>query len=469
MSSLPSVCVIGAGPSGISVCKALKDKEISFDCYEAGSEVGGNWRFNNDNKMSNIYSLHTSTHKDKMEYNDYLMPPTYTDYPRHQKISEYFINYVNHFGLRKHIYFKTPVVHVEHQEDGTWLIKTGNGKRKYYDVLTVSNGHHWSQRWPNPAFPGKFTGKIIHSHSYIDPENPIKLIGKRVIILGMENTAMDIAAELCRPDIASKVFLAPERETSIIPNYLLEKPSDNSAELIPIHTSFWLKNFTIGISSKLGNFQDFGLLKSDHKPGAAHPIISQDILVRLRREDITPKPNIESYNGNKVRFIDGSEEEIDAVVYCTGYDIKFPFFDENFISAKDNYLPLFYRMIKPEFKNLFFVGLFQPLGPIAPLVEFQGKWISEYLIGNYEMPSVQEMSKSIEKYESKTRKRYATSKRHTIKVDFESFLYDMKSEFKKGKKKASKNGNKLPVTAIAQNKLVSKNKASEHNPSQRFE
>ncbi len=55
MSSLPSVRVIEAE----SLCKALKDKEIPFDCYEAGSEVGGNWRFNNDNKMSNIYrSLH---------------------------------------------------------------------------------------------------------------------------------------------------------------------------------------------------------------------------------------------------------------------------------------------------------------------------------------------------------------------------------------------------------------------------
>ncbi len=116
-----------------------------------------------------------------MEYNDYLIPPTYSDYPRHQRISEYFINYVNHFGFRKHIYFKTPGVHVEHQEDGTWLVKTGNGKRKHYDALAVSNGHHWSQRWPNPAFPGKFTGKIIHSHSYIDSKNPIKLIGNKLL------------------------------------------------------------------------------------------------------------------------------------------------------------------------------------------------------------------------------------------------------------------------------------------------
>ncbi|MBE8363742.1 hypothetical protein [Leptospira borgpetersenii] len=57
---------------------------------------------------------------------------------------------------------------------------------------------------------------------------------------------------------------------------------------------------------------------------------------------------------------------------------------------------------------------------------------------------------------------YATSKKQIIQANFESFLYDMKSEFKKGKKKAFKSGDKLPVTAIAQNKSVLKNKTSAH-------
>ncbi|MCG6195040.1 NAD(P)-binding domain-containing protein [Leptospira sp. FAT2] len=463
MSSLPSVCVIGAGSSGIAVCKALKEKGIPFDCYEAGSEVGGNWRFNNDNKMSNIYkSLHINTHRDRMEYRDYPMPRTYPDYPGHQKILEYFIDYVNHFGFRKNIHFKTPVVHVERQEDGTWLVQTGDGKQKYYDALVVSNGHHWSQRWPSPPFPGKFTGKIIHSHSYVDPDNPIKLTGKRVVVLGMGNSAMDIAVELCRPGVASKVFLAARRGAYIIPNYLFGKPLDKSTELIPVHTPFWLKSFIMGLVLRfgVGNVQDFGLQKPDHKPGAAHPTISQDILVRLGRGDVTPKPNIESYNGNKVRFVDGSEEEVDAVIYCTGYDVKFPFFDEKFLSAKDNHIPLFHRMIKPEYNNLFFVGLYQPLGAIMPLAEFQGKWISEYLTGNYVFPSTEEMNQSIEKYESAMKKRYVASTRHTMQVDFEDFLYDMKSELKRGTKRASKNGNKLSVEAIAQHKSASKNGVS---------
>ncbi|TGK27919.1 NAD(P)/FAD-dependent oxidoreductase [Leptospira gomenensis] len=460
MSSLPRVCVIGAGSSGITVCKSLQDKGIEFDCYEAGSEVGGNWRFGNDNKMSNIYkSLHINTHRDRMEYRDYPMPKSYADYPGHKKILEYFIDYVNHFGFRKRIHFKNPVVEADYQEDGTWLITTGDGKRKYYDALVVCNGHHWSQKWPDPPFPGKFTGKIIHSHSYVDPENPIKLTGKRVVVLGMGNSAMDIAVELCRPGVAAKVFLAARRGAYVIPNYLFGKPLDKSTELIPVHTPFWLKSFIMSLVLRfgVGKMEDFGLQKPDHKPGAAHPTISQDILVRLGRGDVIPKPNIESYNGNKVKFTDGTEEEIDAVIYCTGYNVKFPFFREGLISAKDNHLPLFHRMIKPEFKNLFFVGLYQPLGAIMPLAEFQGKWIAEYLTGNYRMPSVEEMNRSIEKYEAKMKKRYVTSSRHTMQVDFEDFLFDMKSEFKRGSKRAKKSGSIPNVEAIAKHKPVAKN------------
>nr|WP_017852450.1 NAD(P)-binding protein [Leptospira interrogans] len=87
MPLLLTVCIIGADPSGIAVCKALKDKGIPFECYEAGSEVGGNWKFKNDNKMSSIYkSLHTNTHKDKMQYKDYSMPNSYTALARNKSI-----------------------------------------------------------------------------------------------------------------------------------------------------------------------------------------------------------------------------------------------------------------------------------------------------------------------------------------------------------------------------------------------
>ena len=49
------VCIIGAGSSGIASCQVLHARGIDFDCFEKGSGVGGNWRYDNDNGMSSAY------------------------------------------------------------------------------------------------------------------------------------------------------------------------------------------------------------------------------------------------------------------------------------------------------------------------------------------------------------------------------------------------------------------------------
>ena len=67
---------------------------------------------------------------------------------------------------------------------------------------------------------------------------------------------------------------------------------------------------------------DYGLPKPDHKLLEAHPTVSSELLPRVGHGDIAIKPNIDRFAGGRtVRFADGSEEEIDLVVYCTGYKI----------------------------------------------------------------------------------------------------------------------------------------------------
>jgi cation diffusion facilitator CzcD-associated flavoprotein CzcO len=52
MSQYPKACIIGAGISGLSTAKALKDKGVPFDCFEMSDQVGGNWVFKNRNGRS---------------------------------------------------------------------------------------------------------------------------------------------------------------------------------------------------------------------------------------------------------------------------------------------------------------------------------------------------------------------------------------------------------------------------------
>ncbi|MCA9522723.1 MAG: NAD(P)-binding protein, partial [Myxococcales bacterium] len=93
-------CVIGAGSSGIAAVKVLRQSGVEVDCYEAGSQIGGNWCYQNDNQMSAAYrSLHINTSKKTMAYSDFPMPESYPDYPHHSQIKEYFEAYVERFAL----------------------------------------------------------------------------------------------------------------------------------------------------------------------------------------------------------------------------------------------------------------------------------------------------------------------------------------------------------------------------------
>ena len=153
------VCIIGAGSSGITAAKTLKEHGIAFDCYEKGSNIGGNWRFNNDNGMSSAYrSLHINTNRRVMAYSDFPMPDDYPMFPHHSHIIAYFENYVDHFGVRPHIQFNTEVLDVARQADGSYVVKT-NKNETVYDAVVVCNGHHWNPRFPEPAFEGTFTGR----------------------------------------------------------------------------------------------------------------------------------------------------------------------------------------------------------------------------------------------------------------------------------------------------------------------
>ena len=146
-----------------------------------------------------------------------------------------------------------------------------------------------------------------------------------------------------------------------------------------------------------------------------------------------------------VEFDDGSRVHADVVVYCTGYKISFPFFDADLISAPENHIELFRRVFHPEFDDVFFVALLQPLGATMPLAEAQGQWIADYLKGEYALPPRPALLQDIEDETAAMRKRYVASKRHTIQVDFDDYLHALAKERRAGAERARRQGFRLPV------------------------
>lgn len=444
---LPRICLIGAGSSGITAAKALHERGIPFDCFERSDTVGGLWVYNNRSGKASAYSdLCINTSKPRMQFSDYPIPDDYPDFCHHTHLAQYFSDYVDHFGFRDNITFETSVEQAERRDDGLWEITLDNGETRVYDALLVANGHHWDPRGPEPAIPGTetFTGEQLHSHHYREKE---MFAGKRVVIVGMGNSAMDIVVEASY--LAQSTHLVVREGAWIIPKYMFGRPYDQFPDhaQVPLAVRRVLRE--VMLRMYVGNPERYGLPKPPHKLNSAHGCISSRIFDRLAHGAIHPKPEIDRIDGSTVHFSDGSSTEADVIVYCTGYKITFPFFNESFISAPENRIELFRRAFHPEIPNLAFICLLQPLGATMPVAEAQGAWVGEYLTGRYLLPSPEKMREDIAADQAAMRSRYVPSKRHTIQIDVNDYLHRLAKEIRAGRRRARASGYRLPVPSRA--------------------
>ena len=437
-------CVIGAGSTGIASCQVLHARGIPFDCFEAGSEVGGNWRYGNDSGMSSAYrSLHAESSRRGMQYTAFPMPDSYPNYPSHRLIAKYLDDFVDHFGFRARIQFRTEVTNVAPAAGGGWDVSvlrrdTGEVRTERYGAVLIANGHHWDPRYPEPAFPGAatFTGEQIHSHHYRTPE---PFAGKRVLVLGIGNSACDVAVDCSR--VAARTLLAMRRGAHIVPKHLFGMPTDHLTLMrwgarVPVRLQEFAVTLLIRIAQ--GSVTRYGLPRPDRRLLCAPPTVSDSLLSKLDHGDIVVRPSIDRFDGDRVWFTDGSAEQIDAVIYCTGYKISFPFLDDAPVSAADHHIRLYRRIVPPKRSGLYFIGLVQPIGAVMPIAEMQSQWVADLLQDRAILPPERQMNREIARYTSATTKRYGRSAKYAIQVDFLSYLREIRRARKMGaRRKAS--------------------------------
>ena len=442
-----TACIIGAGPSGFTTAKRLADAGIAFDVFELSDDIGGNWYFKNPNGMSACYeSLHIDTSKWRLAFEDFPVPADWPDFPHHSQLLKYFHDYVDHFDLRRRITFNTGVAKARRTQDGRWDVTLTTGETKTYDVLFVCNGHHWDPRTPD--YPGQFSGTAFHAHAYRSPFDPVDLRGKNVVVVGMGNSAMDIASELSQKPIAKNLWVAARRGVWVLPKYMNGRVADKASMPHWMPRKLGLRLAAKRIRKIVGNMEDYGLPKPDHEPLTAHPSVSGEFLTRAGCGDIKFKPNIAELRGERVAFEDGSEEAVDAIIYATGYRISFPFFDDpDLLPDAENRFPLFKRMMKPGIDNLFFMGLAQPLPTLVNFAEQQAKLAAALLTGAYVPPPPAEMAAVIEKDEALHMGHFYKSQRHTIQVDFGLYVHDLMKEIARGQARARKAPAGRPVPA----------------------
>ncbi len=452
--STPVIAVIGAGAAGITAMKALTDEGVEVVGYEKGDRVGGLWVYENTNGLSPAYrSLHLNTSKGRTELADYPMPQEWEDYPSATKVAQYLADYADQFGVTDRIRFSTSVERVEKVVDertGTlmWEIEAldADGERTidHVDGVVVANGHNWDPKWPSPGYPGEFTGLQMHAHDYRSHD---VFAGRRVLVVGMGNSAMDIAVDASY--VGEDVLLSARHGSWIVPKYLFGRPADATNGLLSALP--WRLRQTIAqrmLTLAVGTPQSYGLPAPAQGLFQNHPTISDTILHRITHGEVRPVPGIERFDGDRVVFTDGRVETVDVIVWATGYRVTIPFLSTDYLGDDAEAMPLYKRVFHLDDPTLVFTGLMQSTGAALPVVEAQAKLAAAYFAGRYALPSAQEQADVVAAAHSAAVDRWGPVKRPMMRIDFDAYLDDTSREIERGSHRADAGAHTfVPVVA----------------------
>lgn len=416
------IAVIGAGPSGIAALKALLDE--GFDdvvAYERGAQVGGNWVFTEEPGHSSVFeTTHIISSKLYSQYDDFPMPADYPAYPSHRQVAAYFQAYAQRFGLLPFIEFRTTVTSCVRSPGGGWDVtveRDGQSSTGHFDQLVVANGHHWKPRMP--AWPGSFTGRLLHSHDYKKAQ---AFAGQRVLVVGGGNSACDVAVETAR--VAASTDISWRRGYWIVPKFVFGVPGDDihnrlseSMPWVPQWLRTWVNEFLLRLLN--GPNAAYGLPEPDHRFGSTHPTINSELLYWLAHGKVKGRPDVQRVEGSTVHFVDGTQADYDALIACTGYVIAHPFFDASLLDYSQGPVPLYLKMVHPTFDDLHFIGLFQPLGCIWPAAALQAKLMARRFKGTWRPP--EDLPAAIAHELAHPDVAQLDTPRHTITVDYPRF------------------------------------------------
>ncbi|GAA1045084.1 flavin-containing monooxygenase [Streptomyces murinus] len=423
------VAVIGAGAAGLAATKALLDVGAEVVTHEQGDRPGGLWARDNASGLSPAYpSLHLNTSKGRTEFADFPMPRNWPDYPSADLVAGYLADYSGEFGLTEHIRFGTVVASVERAEQG-WAVTTGSGETDRYDAVVVANGHNWHPRWPEPAYPGTFEGSQTHAHDYRGPED---FRDRRVLVVGMGNSAMDIAVDASHV-ARGPVLLSARHGVHIVPKYLFGRPSDaTGGALAALPWRLRQRVAETMLRLAVGTPQRYGLPAPAGGLFQNHPTISDTILHRLTHGEVAARPGIERLDGNTVVFTDGRSEPVDMIVWATGYRVHIPFLGPRWVGEDPERLPLYQRVFHLEDPSLAFVGLMQSTGAALPVVEAQAKLAAACFSGGYALPSPEEQRRTVDRTLRAATARWGDRRPH-MRIDFDQYLADVPREIAAGR------------------------------------
>nr|XP_020670359.1 dimethylaniline monooxygenase [N-oxide-forming] 1-like isoform X1 [Pogona vitticeps] len=407
------VAIVGAGVSGLASIKCCLDEGLEPTCFERSDDIGGLWRFTDyleEGKPSLYKSLISNTCKEMSTFSDFPYPEDFPVFLPHARLLEYLRMYTDHFDLRRHIQFKTTVITIRKRPDfsatGQWDVVTEtNGKQtsEIFDAVMVCIGYLADPSLQLSSFPGidKFKGQYFHSREYKTPE---VFKDKRVLVVGMGNSGVDIA--VAATHTAKKVMISTSRGAWVISRVFdngypwdmvfLTRFLNMIRNSLPGRVTTWL---LANRANQWFNHAYYGIIP-ENRSVIREPIINDELPSCIISGKITIRPKVKEFKENAVVFANTPvAEEVDLIVFATGYKASFPFIDESILKVENKHASLYKYIFPPQLEKptLAIIGFLRPLGAVMPVVEIQARWATRVFKGLCKLPPVSTMMEEVNK------------------------------------------------------------------------
>ncbi len=312
------VVVIGASQAGLAIGYHLAQRRARFVILDAGSDIGQVWKSRWD-------SLTLFTPAQYSGLPGMAFPSPKDTYPTKDDVASYLQAYISDFNLPVKLNAKVTSLT---KPEGEYVVATADQEFRASQVV-VATGPFQVPFVPPVA--GDLDDTVFQIHS-ADYRNPTQLPDGEVLVVGGGNSGFQIAEELAA---TRKVSLAVGQQVPSLPQRLLGKD-----------LFWWLSGV--------------GFMKVSTDSRLGRKLAKRDVLIGssargLRRSGVTMRGRLTSAVGRRVEFEDGAEQDIDAIIWATGYRSDFSWIEIPGIKKADG--AIVHRRGVTDAAGLFFIGL----------------------------------------------------------------------------------------------------------------
>ncbi|GAB3227470.1 ArsO family NAD(P)H-dependent flavin-containing monooxygenase [Glycomyces halotolerans] len=277
------IAIIGAGQSGLTAARAARDAGLVPLVLEAGPRAAGSWPHYYDSLRAFSPARFSAIPGHRP------LDADPDDYPARDEIAAYLEGFASSLGVD--IRTGTRVEEVT-TDGGGFLVRTTTGERIEAAGVVAATGSFGNPHLPGLPGRNEFGGEVLHAADY---RHPGPYAGRRVVVVGGGNSAVQIGYELAQ---VATVTLATRQPINLIEqrpegrdiHHLLAAGYDH----LPVE---WFAPFvSAGLTLDIGGYRkafEAGLLDR--------------------------RPMFTSFNEDGLVWSDGTREQVDVVLFATGY------------------------------------------------------------------------------------------------------------------------------------------------------